>query len=114
MKHLAKQLLGTVHSMTHDIEMAREMAAQCWCDDETKHLVMEPALAEAVARRIDSWMEIAAEYARNAEFYHGLLMDCGRLLWPDTYIQDDGGVVDEPLALKIPEVLARRIGEWQS
>ena len=30
---------------------ARVSAAQCWCDPETSHTVMDPALAEAVARR---------------------------------------------------------------
>ena len=48
---------------------ALQMAAQCWCDDETKHIVMEPALAEAVARRIASWMETGAQYARNADYW---------------------------------------------
>ena len=34
------------------IEEARGIAAQCWCDPETSHKVMDPDLAEAIARRI--------------------------------------------------------------
>jgi hypothetical protein len=48
---------------------AREIAAQCWRDDETKHLVMELALAEAVARRIAAWMQTGAQHARNEEYW---------------------------------------------
>jgi len=37
---------------TPSLDKAREIAAQCWCDDETKHIIMEPALAEAFAKRL--------------------------------------------------------------
>lgn len=48
---------------------AREIAAQCWCDEETKHIDMDPALAEAVARRIAAWMDTGAFHARNEEYW---------------------------------------------
>ncbi len=48
---------------------AREIAAQCWCDEETSHLVMEPALAEAVARRVAAWMQTGAQHARNEAYW---------------------------------------------
>lgn len=61
---------------------ARVSAAQCWCDPETSHTVMDPALAEAVARRIAAWMQTGAFHARNeaywrdrckaAEAHHGI------------------------------------------
>ena len=90
--------------------MAREQAAQCWCDSETEHLTMIPELAEAVAKRICLWMEAAAQQSRNAEFYAGLLDKCAENLGPlaeQAYISDDGSVQDEPLALKIPELVAK-------
>lgn len=31
---------------------ARELAAQCWCDEETKHIDMDTRLAEAFAKRL--------------------------------------------------------------
>lgn len=34
-----------------------EIAAQCWCDEETEHLEMIPSLAEAFAKRLDEAYE---------------------------------------------------------
>jgi hypothetical protein len=48
---------------------ARQLAAQCWCDPETSDRVMDPTLAEAVARRIALWMETAAFYSRNEDYW---------------------------------------------
>lgn len=48
---------------------AREMAAQCWCDEETKHIEMDVVLAEAIARRIAAWMETGAFHARNEAYW---------------------------------------------
>lgn len=31
---------------------ARQLAAQCWCDDDTAEITMNPAIAEAFAKRI--------------------------------------------------------------
>ncbi len=37
---------------------ARELAAQAWCEPETSHLILEPALAEAFAKIIDEiWVD---------------------------------------------------------
>ena len=35
-----------------------ELAAQCWCDEETSHIVMESPLAEAFAKRLDEKDEL--------------------------------------------------------
>jgi hypothetical protein len=48
---------------------ARVIAAQCWCDDTTKHVVMAPELAEIFAYRIAAWMEKAAFHARNESYW---------------------------------------------
>ena len=34
------------------LEQARHIAARCWCDEGTRGLEMEPALAEAFALRL--------------------------------------------------------------
>lgn len=91
---------------------ARQIAAQCWCDDETKDRVMDAALAEAVAKRIAAWMDTAAQFARNEDFYRGLLDRCAKALGPEVFVSDDGSVQDEPLRLKVPELveaLARQV-----
>ena len=91
------------------LEEARMIAGHCWCDETTKHLVMVPELAEAFARRLAGWMDIAAQHTRNENFYRELLNKCADALGPVTpkvFIQDDGGVVDEPLRVKLPELIA--------
>lgn len=85
------------------------LAAQCWRDPETSDRVMDVALAEAVARRIAGWMDTAAQYARNADFYSGLLDECAKHLGPAAYTADDGTVMDTPLRLKVPELVAQLV-----
>lgn len=92
------------------MDEARQQAAQCWCDEETKDRVMDPVLAEAVARRIAAWMDTAMQFNRNEDFYRKLLDECADnlgVLRDQAFIQDDGGVVDSPLRLKIPGLVAR-------
>ena len=87
------------------IDEARQLAAQCWCDDETKDRVMDPALCEAVAKRINSWMCDAAQYLRNQQFCHGLIVKIGEKFGKPAYTSDDGSVQQDVLALKVPELV---------
>jgi len=87
------------------MEEARQIAAQCWCDEETEDREMDVCLAEAVAKRIAVWMDTAAMHARNEDFYRKILDEvAGSLghLKQEAFIQDDGGIVDSPLRLKLP------------
>lgn len=84
---------------------ARQMAGQCWCDDETKDTEMDVILAEAVAKRIALWMDSAAQAERNTAYYRSLLVRCGKAIGDRAYTQDDGGRVDEVLLAKIPEII---------
>lgn len=88
---------------------ARMIARECWQDDETRTIEMDVRLSEAFARRLFEWIDIAAQHAQNEEFYRDLLVQCGKLLGPEVYVSDDGSIQDEPLLLKIPEVLARHL-----
>ena len=89
------------------MEEARATAAQCWCDPETSDRVMDVNLAEAVAKRISHWMQTAAMYAKNAEYYRDLLIECGEAIGKEAYTQDDGGVCEDVLCNKIPELVRR-------
>ena len=51
------------------MQEARQIAAQCWCDPETQHIVMDPVMCEAVAKRIAAWMQTGAQHARNEEYW---------------------------------------------
>jgi len=92
------------------IEEARMMAAQCWTDPETSHIEMDPALAEAVAKRIASWMDSAADFAQAVDYYRGLLERCGKAIGPRAYECDDGSISDSVLCCKIPEIIADDYG----
>jgi hypothetical protein len=86
-------------------EEALQIAAQCWCEKETKHLVMDITLAETVAKQIAFWMEIAAQNERNTDYYRGLLERCGKAIGLRAYTQDDGGITEDVLCAKIPEIV---------
>lgn len=66
---------------------------------------MVPELAEAVAKRIAVWMDTAAQNCRNTEYYRELLVRCGKVIGECAYIQDDGGIVNDVLCAKIPEII---------
>jgi hypothetical protein len=89
------------------MEEARMIAAQCWCDDENKKTEMDAALAESFARRIAAWMDTAAMFSRNADFYRGLVDECAKHLGQEAYTADDGTVYDSPVRLKVPELVAK-------
>lgn len=95
--------------MEQFMEEARMVAAQCWCDDENKSTVMDPALAESVARRIAAWMDTAAMFSRNADFYRDLVDKCAEHLGPEAYTADDGTVMDGPVRLKVPELVEQLV-----
>jgi len=89
------------------MEYAREEAAQCWCDPETEDREMDVMLADAIAKRIAGWMEVAAQNQRNTDYYRGLVERCGRAVGREAYIQDDGGVCEDVLCAKVPELVER-------
>jgi hypothetical protein len=48
---------------------ARQIAAQCWCDDDTRSIEMDSRLAEAFARRLGAWIRTGALHAQNEEYW---------------------------------------------
>ena len=48
---------------------AREIAEQCWCDPTTAGIEMDAALVEVFARKLAAYIETAAFYARNADYW---------------------------------------------
>ncbi len=89
------------------MDEARQIAAQCWCDEETKGRVMDPVLCESVALRIAAWMSEAARFSRNEDFYRGLIDQCAKHLGQEAYTADDGKVHQDPIRLKVPELVAK-------
>lgn len=68
-----------------------------------------PALAMAFATTLDNWMETASQEARNAAFYRELLDQCAQVLGPEAYTADDGSVQQDPVRLKIPELVQKLV-----
>ncbi len=56
-------------------------------------------------RRAAMWEETAAQESRNSAFWRGLLMQVGKTLGPAAFTSDDGVLQDQPLGLKIPELV---------
>jgi len=88
------------------LDEARQISAQCWCDEETKHIPMDPRLAEAFAQRLASWMDTAAQCSRNIDYFRSLLVRCGNAIGEASHICDDGFTRSEDvLCAKVPELV---------
>jgi len=92
-------------STEHINAIAIEQAAQAWCDPETSHIQMEPALATAVSKRIAGWIDYAAQAQRNSDFYQGIVRQIGEMFGDASKTSDDGSLQDDVLALKVPELV---------
>lgn len=71
-----------------------------------------PTNLASAHRERDAWADTAAFHARNEDYYRGLVDQIAAHVGPEVYVQDDGGVVDEPLRAKVPELvkkMARRL-----
>lgn len=84
---------------------ARGIAAQCWCDPETSNRVMDVALAEAVAKRIASWMAETARAHNSIEYYRSLVIRCGDVFGEAARTCDDGSKSEDVLCAKVPELV---------
>lgn len=84
---------------------ARQLAAQCWCDESTKHIEMNVALAESVAKRIAAWMVSAVEFSNGLQYYRGLVVRCGDAIGDPARTCDDGSKSEDVLCAKVPELV---------
>jgi len=56
-------------------------------------------------------MQVAAQNQRNTEYYRDLLVQCGKSIGVEAYMADDGGLCDDVLCAKIPELVEELIKE---
>lgn len=66
-----------------------------------------------LTRERDNWQESAAQFARNMEYYRGLVDRIGRAIGPEAYTADDGSVSEDALRAKVPELIERLLGNRQ-
>lgn len=60
-------------------------------------------------RCIAGWMDTAAQYSRNEEFYRGIVTRIGDLFGEAARTSDDGSIQDSVLALKVPELVKKAL-----
>jgi hypothetical protein len=101
--------------------MSAELLTRPWrqtCAEQKKQIAamrerissLELSLAEATTSA-SAWRETAARHCRNEAFYRDLVTDCGYVLGGNCFVQNDGGVVSEPLALRVPEVVREVVAD---
>ena len=61
---------------------------------------------------LENWIQSAAKFARDAEYYRGLVERIGRALGPDVYTADDNSKSDTVLCAKVPELVERMCAQW--
>lgn len=107
--------LQTCHS--NQAETIR--AAQKKEDDLTPKLealdVIVPALLKGTLKQhleilslkgeVEGWKESAASFSRGCDFYHGLIIQCGKAIGAPAFLCDDGSYSEDVLALKVPELV---------
>lgn len=76
-------------------------------NDQLKQLV-------TLALQCQGWQEIAKQHCSNEQFYRELLDQTAAHLGPEVFIADDGSKMDEPIRLKIPELVKRLVDEMES
>lgn len=91
------------------MDEARQIAAQCWCDEENAGKVMDADLAESMARRLSGWMVMLAQSHKNTDYYVGLLDECAKHIGTPAYTADDGTVGDSPIRAKLPELVKQLV-----
>lgn len=63
-----------------------------------------------VAKTAEAWEETAAQYARNADYYRGLVVKIGNMFGVKAYTADDGSISESVLCAKVPDLVAELMG----
>ncbi len=67
---------------------------------------------EQLIQERDNWVETAKQYARNQEYYRGLLVQIGKMFGKKAYISDDGSIQEDVLCAKVPELVKELILDY--
>ena len=71
------------------------------------------ARLEGAKLRAKAWEETAQQHARNEAFYRGLIEQIGDLFGVAAKTADDGSVMEDILALRVPELVKAERAEHQ-
>ena len=73
--------------------------------DKAINALFDAALTRPLQGPLQDWLETAAQFQRNAEFYHGIVTEIGEMFGTAAKTSDDGSIQDSVLALKVPELV---------
>ena len=71
--------------------------------------IPNPDTLEQAIRERNGWIESAAMFYRNEEYYRGLVDQIGEVLGAEAFTADDGVVHDSVLRAKVPELVRARL-----
>lgn len=60
-------------------------------------------------RQLEAWQETARVLESSRNYYRGLLEQIGQMFGQDAYRQDDGGLVEDVLVAKVPELVRAKL-----
>lgn len=67
---------------------------------------------DRLRRERDGWEETAARNQRNTDYYRGLVVKIGQTIGTAAYVQDDGGIADDVLCAKVPQLVATLLNKF--
>jgi len=73
---------------------------------------MDATLAEAVAKRIATWIDESARTRQDCNYYRGLVVRCGNALGEVAHICDSGSRSEDVLCAKVPELVEALSNEF--
>jgi len=94
------ELQVTIRGRLPEVGAQKKTRPKRWMDVD----LAEATVDELIPIVID-WVEAARQYARNAEYYRGLVIEVGEMFGPAAYVSDDGSVQQDVLCAKVPELV---------
>lgn len=58
-----------------------------------------------------TWIDTASFFSCGEDFYRGLVDECAKHVGGEVFVADDGSVSEDPIRLKVPELVAKQAGE---
>lgn len=113
-KQIKASLHGTRLGLTEGPNYVRITAATL---DEFPRVIEEAqqvSLPEDLRRAIneaEAWKTDTYRHIENEQYYRGLLVQIGEMFGNAAKIQDDGGMSENILCLKVPELVAKLMGK---
>lgn len=88
------------------MRIAREQAAQVWCEDRNKDKPMDADLAEAFAQTLYCWIAAHFNTQVAVDYYRDLLDESAQHLGEAVYFGSGGVKGEEAVHARIPELVA--------